>query len=805
MIKNYFKIFIRSSWRNLGFTSINLIGLSFGIASCLMIAIFVLDELSFDDFHESKDRAFRVISQRHSDTGVSSNAYVPNPLSVDLLEQYPEIDYQLELTKVNKKLFTVGEIKLYESNGYYASSSFWHFFDVPLLVGNSETALTDTRSIVITEQLARKYFGEDWPAKDLLSESITINTNQEYKITGVIENLPSNFHLDFDFLISKSTFNSFLSKHDRNNWLSPRNHCYLLLHSVEGKSTLEEKLGDYITQNVDSKTHDYGFEYEFKLQPLQDIHLYSAAHTRDSAKRGNILHVTTLTIVAGIILLLACANFINLSTARAFKRSKEVGLRKAVGAKKREIILQFLGEAVLFSMISMVFGALLVEISLPIFNPLFKKDIFLNVLGDVYLLLIILGILLFTGILAGSYSAFYLSSFQPVKILKKQSITKGLSALRKGLVVFQFSMSATLIMGTMVMVSQLQFLQSKDVGFDKDELVVFPIRGKELRLNLESFKSRASEHLGIQAIAATSGLPAIFVQGDEIIIPEQRKLLPAKMILADLDIINTLGMEVLSGRSFSRDFITDPTTAFIINESAAREAGWSNEEAIGKDLHWEIWVSGDTTKRGKVIGVVKDFHYLSMEQKIGPMVIHQYAPEYSFMVAKLSGTDIKSSISHLKKEYETYSSQFPFEYHFLDEDFQAQYENQSDFAIIIQVFAGLAIVIACLGLIGLSAFSTEQQKKEISIRKVYGASIAQLLLLINNQFMRLILLAVIIALPIGYYVTNIWLNSYAYKIETVFPQLISAGLISFILALVSVSYLVVRAATTNPAEVLRSE
>lgn len=805
MIKNYFKIFIRTSWRNLGFTSINIIGLSLGIASCLIIAMFVIDELSFDTFHKAGDRIFRVISERYTSEGTTANAYVPTPLVLSLDDQYPEIESQLQLTPAIKKLFTVGDKKVYENEGYYADATFWQFFNIPLQVGNANTALVSPRSIVITETLAAKYFGEDWRNENVLSKSITINNRQEYAIVGVVNDPPANFHLDFDFLISSSTLYEFLSDYDRQSWLSPRTHLYLKLTSSQGNEALEEKIATYLDDNVDSKTLEYGYEYEFQLQPLRDIHLYSASFTRDSAKRGNILYVTALIFVAIIILLLACANFINLSTARASKRSKEVGLRKVVGAKKTQIVIQFLSEAVLFSVLSLILGALLVEITLPFFNPLFQKNISLDIMGDLRLLLTILSILLFSGVLAGSYSAFYLSSFQPVKILKKQTGGGRLSVLRKVLVVFQFTMSAILIMGTLVMVSQMQFLQTKDVGFDKEQLVVFPIRGKEMASNLESFKSRVSSHAGINSISATSGLPGLYVGGDDILIPGQQRLLPSKMILADADIINTLGMEILAGRDFSEERVTDLTSAFIINETAAREVGWSPEEAIGKEVHWDIWVDEDTFKRGEVIGVVRDFHYRTMEEKIGSMVIHQYAPEYYYLVAKVSSSDIKGSLAYLKEQYEAYSEQFPFEYHFLDDDFAALYKSEGDFTVLLQVFAVLAIVIACLGLIGLSVFSTEQRRKEISIRKVYGATVAQVLLLINNQFMRLVGISVFTALPVGFYLSQAWLDNYAYKIETIVPQLISAGLISFILALLSVSYLVVRAAVANPAEVLRNE
>ncbi|MEM7109434.1 MAG: FtsX-like permease family protein [Bacteroidota bacterium] len=805
MIKNYFKIFIRTSGRNFGFTAINLLGLSVGLGSCLIIALFVIDELSFDNYHPAKDRIFRVIGERVSSDGISGNAYVPNPFAGSLEENYAEIEQTLELTPAVKRFFEVDDKKFYEDHGYFSDPAFPQFFDTDFLLGNPDELLTKPYSIVITEKLANKYFGADWKNKDLLSESIKINNNREYAVDGVIKNLPSNFHLQFDFLISSSTLDTFLSDYDRQNWLSPRRHCYLLVHNASQKALIENKLGQYVDAHVDEKTQAYGFEYHFKLQPLRDIHLYSASLTRDSAQRGNIVYVTSLVFVALIILLLACANFVNISTARATKRSKEVGLRKVVGAKRSQIILQFLSEAILFSILSLVLGALLVETTLPFFNPLFQKELSLDIFGDLQLLLSLCGILLFTGVLAGSFSAFYLSSFRSVKILKKQTAALGFGRIRKVLVVFQFTTTAVLIMGTLVMLRQIRYMQNKDMGFDKEQVVVFSIRGKAMRTNLESFKSRATAHSGIETISATSGLPGFYVQGDEILFPQTQTLLPSKILMGDADIIRTLGMKILAGRSFSKDRINDENSAFIINEAAARAMGWSNEAAIGKEVNWDIWVAGDTLKKGEVIGVVKDFHYLSMEEKIGPMVIHNYAPEYSFFAARLSGTDYSSALSFLKQHYEEYSANFPFEYHFLDDDFAAKYKSESDFAILIQVFTGLAVIIACLGLVGLTAFSTEQRRKEISIRKVYGASIAQVLALVNNQFMKLVGLSILMALPVGYYITGLWLDNYAYRIDNVYAQLFWAGIVSLLLALLSVSYLVIRAALTNPAEVLRNE
>ncbi len=804
MLKNYLKVLIRNSLKNIGFTTINIIGLSLGTGTCLLIALFVEDELSFDTFHSNGNEIFRVISERRSAEGSTFSAYVPIPFTEAAEGRYPEIKGILEVVPAIEKLFTTGEQVFYEHEGYYAGPKFFDFFDLQVIQGNVQAALSRPQSLILTRKLAEKYFGRSWQSQDLLSQSITINNKNEYTIGAIIEDLPANFHLQFDYLISLPTRHAMLTEYQLQNWLSPRIHSYFLLDRSKSRPEVERKLGAFTRSNVDEQTVEYGYQYNFILQPLQDIHLYSAHFSFDSAIRGNILHVRVLTGVAVIILLLACANFINLSTAWAGKRAKEVGLRKVVGARRGQIVYQFLGEALFISLISLTMGALMVEVSLVFFNTLFEKQISLDLIPDLGFLSTVLVTLLLTGLLAGSYTAFYLSSFRPSKILKKQASGSGFSPLRKVLVVFQFSMSALLIMGTLVIYGQLDYLQTKNVGFNRDHLMIFPIRGK-IRTDPDAFKAELSQHSGVVSASASSGLPGFFVQGDEVLIPERQELLPAKMILVDEDFVPTLGLEVISGRSFSAQLASDEIEGFILNEKAARAAGWTPQEAIGKRLDWDIWTEGDTLKRGRVTGVVRDFHFRSMHEEISPIVMHIYRPEFSYLSVKLNKADLKAGIAHVSETYARWVPDYPLEYHFLDEDFEAHYRSETQFLHLLQIFSILAIVIACLGLVGLAAFSTEQRQKEISIRKVYGATIGQVLILINSQFMKLILMAVLLALPAGYYLSGLWLESYAYQIDSVWPQVLISAIASFLLAVVSVSYLVVKASLSNPAEILRNE
>ena len=805
MIRNYLKIALRNALRNPGFTFVNILGLSLGIASCLLISLFVKDELSFDDYHPNSGRTFRIISERSYVDRTQHSAQVPVPFGETLKGQFPEIDQVMEVSGIREMLFVRGDQKFYERNGLYTESAFFDFFEVDFLQGDKRNALEDPSSIIITEKLAIKYFGEDWKEQNVLSESIKINNENEYRITAVLANPKDNFHLEFNYLLPLSDLYRSLSAYSRANWISPRRYCYVNINDKASLPLLEEKINGIVEENINVRTKDLGYVYSYSLQPLEKIHLYSSHLRFDLAKKGNISHVRTLVVIAIFILLLACANFINISTARANRRAKEVGLRKVSGANRSQIIFQFLSEALLTALVALVIGAFLVEISLGIFNALLGKNLEAGFLGRIDMLGIILGIVIFSGLIAGSYTAFYISSFKPVKILKDQSSISRFARLRKILVTFQLVISVLLIMGSLVVYDQLSFVHHSYLGFEKEQILVLPINRENTSVNVDDFKSALLNQTGVTAASATFGLPGLFVQGDELTLPERDETLSLKMILADEDLVSTIGLNIIQGRNFSADRASDELEAFLLNESAVKAAGWTVEDAVGKSVNWDIWISGDTIKRGTVVGVIKDFHFNSLYSKIEPLAIHIYRPEFSHVALKLSTNNLEQTLSGIEDIYAEWIPEFPFKYQFLDDSFNRSYRSDSKFMVLLQWFTALAVIIACLGLLGMAAYSTQYRKKEIGIRKVHGATVSQILLLINNEFLRLVMFAIIIALPIGYYYSNQWLENYSYHVDLSWSQLAATSIIAMLLALFTISFQTIKASLANPADTLKEE
>lgn len=805
MIRNYLKIALRNAVRSPGFTFVNILGLSLGIASCLLISLFVKDELSFDDFHPNSQQTFRVITERSYVDRTQHGAQVPVPFGESIEGQFPEVEGVLEVSGIREMLFAQGDQNFYERNGLYTETAFFDFFEVDFLQGNKKSALEGPSSIILTEKLAIKYFGEDWNQQDILSRSIKVNNENEYRITAVLANPKDNFHLEFNYLLPISDLFRSLSAYSKGNWISPRRYCYLSVNEKASLKSLEEKINGVVEENINIRTQDLGYVYSYSLQPLEKIHLYSSHLRFDLAKKGNISHVRILVIIAIFILLLACANFINISTARANRRAKEVGLRKVSGANRSQIIFQFLSEALLTTLVALVIGAFLVEVSLGFFNVILGKSLEAGFLARIDMLAIILGIVVFSGLIAGSYTAFYISSFKPVKILKDQSGISRFARLRKILVTFQLVISVLLIMGSLVVYDQLSFVHNSYLGFDREQILVLPIKGENTSVNIDDFKSALLKQSGVSTASATFGLPGLFVQGDELTLPETNETLSLKMILADEDLVPTLGLNVIKGRNFIVDRASDEFESFLLNESAVKAAGWTVEDAIGKSVNWDIWISGDTTKRGKVVGVIKDFHFNSLYSKIEPLAIHIYRPEFSHIALKLNTNNLEETLSNIENTYAQWIPEFPFKYQFLDESFNRSYRSDSKFMILLQWFTALAVIIACLGLLGMAAYSAQYRKKEIGIRKVHGASVSQILLLINNEFLRLVILAVIIALPVGYYYTGQWLENYSYHVDLSWSQLTATAIIAMALALFTISFQTIKASLANPADTLKEE
>ncbi len=800
MIKSYLKILFRSSTKHAGFTFINILGLTLGIATCIIIVLFVKEERSYDTFHNDYKKIFRVYHKRTYPDKISYGVPLPVPLAPEINNKYAEVESLLEIRPSGNRLFKMEDHLIFEPNGLYTSSEFFEFFNIKVISGDPTKTLELPNNLILTEKLARKYYGDNW--QDMVGKNILIDNSTNYTVSGIIENPSSNFHLSFDYLISKPSLGKILSERDKNNWLSPRHYVYLKLNDEKDKATVENYLSRLAEEIVDPKTSHLGYSYKYFLQPLERIHLYSTDLKFDIADKGNADYVNVLSAIAGFILFLACANFINISTARANQRAKEVGLRKVSGASRTQIIFQFLGESFFMVLVAMILGSFLVEVTLPFFNTLIAKELSFNLLNDFQLIAILTGLLIITSVLAGGYVAFYISSIQPSRVLKDFQGAGGFNRLRKVLVSFQFGISIMLIMGSLILFRQLDYLQNKNLGFNKEEVVVVPIINS-LHSKIHTIKNELLKKPEITSITASYGLPGSFIQGESFL-TENKSTLSAKMYLVDDEFIATLGMQMVSGRDFNGS-ISDRNYGFIVNETAAKMMGYTPQSVIGKQLGWGVWLAGDTVKRGPIIGVTKDFNYGSLQAKIDPVVIHQFSPRVSHLAIKVNGENIPETLEYIKNIYADFQPNRPFGYSFLDEYFDSYYKSEETLAGLLQIFTFLTIIIACLGLLGLAAYSTVQRKKEICIRKIHGASVRHILSLLHSDLYKLAFVSSLVAIPVAYLVASDWLNNYAYHIEVGWQSVTTTLLIIFAFSTLTVSYFSIKAAGANPSTVLRNE
>ncbi|MEQ8924524.1 MAG: FtsX-like permease family protein [Fulvivirga sp.] len=801
MIRNHLKILFRTSLRDLGFTLINILGLMLGIASCIAITLFVKEELSYDTFHNDYDKIFRVYTERTYSDRVVYGAPLPVPFANEINNIYSEVSSILEVRPAGKRLFKIADKLIYEHSGMYASEDFFEFFNLGVISGEVKKSLSQPDNLIITESMAKKYFGANW--SNVVNEEVVIDNSHTYRITAIVKDPPSNFHLKFDYLISRPTLNKYLSDRDKQNWLSPRHYVYLRLNKASDRRQVEDYLSELTDKVVDPKSADLGYTYEYLLQPVKDIHLHSNDLRYDIAEKGNVIYVKGLTAIAALILLLACANFINLSTARASKRAKEVGLRKVSGASRTQIIIQFLSESFVLVVLAMILGALLVEISLPFYNTLLNESLEFTILQDNSLLFILCGILMTTSILSGGYTAFYISSIKPARVLKESNSSKGFNRLRRVLVVFQLSISLMLILGSIILYNQIDYLKNKDLGFNKNEIVVLPVYS-DVKSQLNALKNQLLKSANIESVTASYGLPGSFIQGDNVFVESANSELPVKMYLVDNEFIETLGMEIVSGRNFNGTK-ADEQFGFIANEKAIEMMGFTPETAIGQNLEWNMWIAGDTTKKGPIIGVVKDFNYGSLHQAVEPVIIHQFKQEISHLAIKIKSANIDRTLDFIESTYSEIDNNRPFSYSFLDEYFDRFYKNEQSFSSVLQVFTFLVILVATLGLLGLAAYSMVSRRKEIGIRKVHGATVQNIIKLIHSDIFRLTIYSTIVAIPITIYLANQWLENYAYRVSIGWQPIIASISIIIIITSLTVIYFSTKAALTNPATVLRNE
>ena len=805
MIKNYFKTAFRNLLRYKGFALINITSLTVGIIGCLVIGLFVWDEWQYDKNIPGGENVYRIYNERKDNNSTTYAACTPPAFASFLEHQYPEVETTLRILMTGDKfLMEVGDKKAYEKKGWFAESSFFKIFPLKLIKGNPANALATPDAIVISEDLSNRYFANENP----IGKTIKINKSN-YAVRGVLAKLPGHFHFEFNYLMSLASTK--IPKERMEKWTWNQFYTYIKLKPGTDIRQLQNKFQAHVKKEIYPTLKQAGSTFLPFFQPLVNIHLQSANFIFDNAIRGNETYVRSLTIIAFFVLAIACFNFINLATARSFRRAKEIGVRKVVGADRKQLIFQFIGETILLAVFSMVIATVVTLFIVPLLNQFTGKSIRFHPFTDAVLGLMILSAGILIGILAGIYPALVLSSFQAVKVLKSmKDVTKGVGGtwLRQVLVVTQFTLSVLLIISTIIVYRQTKYLSDKDLGFNKEQIAFFQIRG-DVEKNLKTFKAELKRSPNIISVTSGYGLPGDQFAGDGVTVVKENKEHSANVFVGDEDYVKTLGLRIVAGRDFSRDMSTDVKEAFIINETAVKEFGFGTpEKAIGQLLNWDEWAPADSlnpVKKGKVIGVVEDFHYKSLHEKVTASVIQLY-PQIVFKVAvKLRPTSIKSTIEHIKNVWNRFSPGYPLDYQFMDESYGEMYKSEEKLSDLLWIFTNMAILVGCMGLFGLAAFSAEQRTKEIGIRKVLGATIFNIVTLLSKNFLILVLIAAIIAFPIAWWAMNNWLKDFPYRINISWWIFGMAILAALVIAFLTVSFQSIRAAIANPVKSLRAE
>jgi putative ABC transport system permease protein len=809
MFKNYFKIAIRNLWRNKGFSTINILGLSIGLATCLVILLFVQNELGYDRYNKKADRIVRVVLRGMVQGEKMNEANVMPPTAQTLKADFPEVLEATRLSDYGYPRITYGDKTLKDNPFAYADSNFFQVFTIPFLRGDAKTALLQPNSIVISRALAQKYFGNDDPMGKTLNFK---DWNTSYKVTGVFDKIPVNSHFHFELFASMNTSPDSRSS----SWLNSGYYTYLVLPQGYPYRQLEAKLPRFVEKYIGpqmqkgmgitlDQMQKNGNQFGLFLQPLTDIHLHSD-YAVDLGANGDIRYIYIFSAIAGFMLLIACINFMNLSTAGASKRAREVGIRKVMGSLQRELVGQFLLESILLTAVAMGLAITLVYEVLPFFNELSGKQLNFQLTANPWLLPGLLLLVLFVGTLAGSYPAFFLSSFNPVAVLKgKFRSGKNTIGLRSGLVVFQFFISITLMVSTAVVYKQLNYIQNKKLGYDKDQVLLVH-DPYWLRNNQEAFRQQLRADPRVQDLSTSGYLPAGRSDNNNFFIyPDNTSAQLFKTLRYDVDdhYIPTLGMEIAAGRNFSRLFFGTDSTAAILNETAAKALGWG-ANALGHTITNPNPDNAGIKLTYHVIGIVKDFHFRSLHERISPLVMIQGTNDGALIV-KTKTKDIAGLLSTMKKEWSDLKADAPFSYSFLDERFKNTYQSEQKTGLILGIFAGLTILVACLGLFGLATFTAEQRTREIGIRKVLGSSVTGIVSLLSKDFLKLVFLAFIIAAPIAWWAMNRWLQDFAYRINISGWIFLVAALVALFITILTVSFQAIKAALANPVKSLKAE
>lgn len=782
MLKNYFKTALRNFQRHVGYTAINIAGLTCGLTATIFILLWVSDELKYDSFHKNNDTLYKVWHNSiYTDGSIKTFPSTPALLVPAAKEQIPEAEYATRMDWGSELLFVTDGISMMQK-GVWADPDLFKMFTFPIKLGNADNPLPDNNSVAISEKMAEIYFGNEDP----IGKSFRVSEDWDVKVTSVFKNIPSNSSIQFDFVLPFETYAKgrpwMLA-----TWETSSNQSFLKLKVGASAEAVNKKLLSMVQTNCPPCLVN-----PF-LQPFKDFHLYSN-FTSGKQDGGRIEYVRAFSLVGLFVLLMACINFMNLATARSATRSREVGVRKVVGARRRTIATQFLAESLLISILSMVIALAIVQLTIPLFNSLTHKTVALE--PDPFMTIMLVVIVLFTGILAGSYPALYLSSFKPISILSGKTSPSGEPFVRKGLVVFQFSLSVILIAGSIVIYNQLQYIRTKNLGLNRENVLTMQIRGG-IAKSLEAFKAEAMRCEGISGISAAADVP-FDVQNttSDPVWPGMQKdeVIPFKVTMSDANLIPLLGMKLIEGRNFMES--EADTSNYIINEAAVKAMNLS--DPIGTPL--EMWFG-----KGQIIGVVKDFHNQNFRSTIDPLVM-TYSPSNAWQLyIKLDGSNLERTLQQLEQVYKKFDNVYPFTYSFLDQQFNNQYQTEITTGKLATCFTVIAIFISCLGLFGLASFTAERRTKELGIRKILGATVSNLVTLLCSEFTKLVFFALVVACPIAYFATDMFLSQYAFRTELSPWIFVITSLGIVILALLTVIFQSIKAAISNPVKSLRTE
>jgi len=800
---NYLKIALRKMRRQKGYSFINIAGLALGMACCLLIVFFIHHELSFDRFHQDADHIFRITLDAVLGGNPINAPRSPAPMAPDLVAMYPEVRSAARIIQQWSSLpVRFADKEFIQTKIAFADPALFDVFTFPLLRGDAKTALARPYTVVLAERTARMYFGTNNPVGKFLK----FGERYDFEVTGVIKDVPQNSHLKFDLICSLETYFSWYPG-NRNVWFGNFiYYTYVRLVRPEARKALEAKLPGLVEEKLGNALKALKANFRFQLQPLTEIHLRSKLQW-EYGPNGDILYVYIFTAIAVVILAIACMNFINLATARSARRGREVGLRKVIGARRSDVIKQFLGESIIISLLALLAAWVFVRLALPLFKSLSGIELTFSLRELAWLVPTFFGLVFFVGFAAGSYPAFYLSSFQPVKVLKVGSQAgSGDARFRRFLVVSQFVLSVAMIIGTQTIAGQIRYMKNKDLGFQKDQVLSITSAGGKTPASPDLVKNRLREIPGVVNAAGTN-----FVPGDDqrwqsidVVVPEgyaESTNLMFRRINADADFVRTMGMKIARGRDFSKDIPSDVKSAILLNEEAARKTGWA--DPIGKTI--KVLVDKNQYETKTVVGVVKDFHVSSLRDTIEPVYLSNDLGGSGRFVVKLRTDDIGRLLEEIKKAWRTVSSGGWIDYFFVDENFEALYRSEERLNKIFSSFSVLAIAIACLGLFGLASFLAEQRKKEIGIRKVLGASVGAVVGYLSREFLKLVGLAALIAWPIAYFAMNIWLRGFAYRTSLNPWTFLGSSSAALAIAFLTVGWQALRAALANPVDSLKYE